>query len=138
MRISLTSTDGGWETAYITARATSSATSAVLGWLEKNGVSTAPGSMSVTRTPVPLSSWRAPSPIAVTAHLVAEYSDPGSARRPATEPVSSRWPLDAVSALTVARMVSAAPYTLVSTIERQNSGDSLRKPRLAPKPALAK
>jgi hypothetical protein len=38
----------------------------------KNGVSTMPGSISVTRTPVPFNSSRAPSPIAVTAHFVAE------------------------------------------------------------------
>ena len=38
----------------------------------KNGVSTMPGAMSVTRTPVPLSSWRADSPMPVTAHFVAE------------------------------------------------------------------
>ena len=42
------------------------------GGLSKNGVSTMPGSISVTRTPVPLNSWRAASPIAVTAHFVAE------------------------------------------------------------------
>ena len=40
--------------------------------LSKNGVSTIPGSISVTRTPVPFSSCRAASPIAVTAHFVAE------------------------------------------------------------------
>src|SRR5688500_8084136 len=34
-------------------------------------------------------------------------------------------------------MVRAAPYTLVSTISRQNSGVSSLKPRLAPNPALA-
>jgi hypothetical protein len=38
----------------------------------KNGVSTMPGSISVTRTPESLSSWRAASPIAVTACFVAE------------------------------------------------------------------
>ncbi len=77
--------------------------------LSKNGVSTAPGSIRVTRTPVPLSSWRADSPIAVTAHLVAEYSEPGSALRPATEPVSNRCPLASVSGVIVARIVRAAP-----------------------------
>ena len=37
----------------------------------------------------------------------------------------------------MARIVSATPSTLVRTIERQCSGDSSRKPRWAPKPALA-
>jgi hypothetical protein len=37
----------------------------------KNGVSTMPGSMSVTRTPVPSKSCRAPSPMPVIAHFVA-------------------------------------------------------------------
>ena len=73
MRISFTSTCGGWDTANITARATSSAFSAsIFGGLSKNGVSTMPGSISVTRTPVSLKSSRAASPIAVTACLVAE------------------------------------------------------------------
>jgi hypothetical protein len=40
--------------------------------LSKNGVSTMPGSITVTRTPVPLRSWRTASPIAVTAHFVHE------------------------------------------------------------------
>ena len=71
-RISLTSTCGGWESAYITARAMSSSCSASVGRLSKNGVSTMPGSISVTRTPVPCRSWRAASPIAVTACLVHE------------------------------------------------------------------
>jgi hypothetical protein len=35
-------------------------------------------------------------------------------------------------------MVSAGPSTLVRIIERQCSTDSSRKPRVAPKPALAK
>ena len=90
----MTSTCGGWETAYITARAMSSSCSASVGRLSKNGVSTMPGSISVTRTPVPCRSWRAASPIAVTACLVHEYSEPGSARRPATLEVSSRCPRD--------------------------------------------
>jgi len=68
-----------------------------------------PGSIRVTRTPVPSSSCRADSPIAVTAHLVAEYSEPGNARRPATDPVSNKWPLASLSAGSVARIVSAAP-----------------------------
>src|SRR6185312_4013515 len=38
----------------------------------------------------------------------------------------------------VARMVYAIPRTFVSTIARQCSGVSLRKPRVAPKPAFAK
>jgi predicted transcriptional regulator of viral defense system len=109
IRISLTSTCAGWEIANMTARATSSGWSASETGLSKKGVSTIPGSTTVTRTPVSCSSCRADSPIAVTAHLVAEYSDPGSARRPATEPVSTRWPRDCLSAGSVARMVSAAP-----------------------------
>ena len=44
----------------------------MLGGLSKNGVSVIPGSISDTRTPLSLKSWRAASPIAVTAHLVAE------------------------------------------------------------------
>jgi hypothetical protein len=59
----------------------------------------------------------------VTAHLVAEYSDPGSARRPATELVRTKWPRASFTAGSAARIVRAAPYTLVSTIDRQNSGD---------------
>src|SRR5436190_14628271 len=38
----------------------------------------------------------------------------------------------------VARIVRAPPSTFVSTIERHCSGDSSRKPRLAPNPAFAK
>ena len=72
----------------MTAAATSSGCSAsMLGLLSKNGVSTIPGAMIVVRTPVSLRSARIASPIAWTACLVAEYSEPGSARRPATEPV---------------------------------------------------
>ena len=51
--------------------------------------------------------------------------------------MSSRWPRDSFSAVIVARIVSATPYTFVSTIDRQCSGESSRKPRAAPKPALA-
>ena len=40
--------------------------------LSKNGVSTPPGSIRVVRTPVPFRSARMDSPIAVTAHFVAE------------------------------------------------------------------
>ena len=36
-----------------------------------------PGSISVVRMPVSLRSARTASPIAVTAHFVTEYSDPG-------------------------------------------------------------
>ena len=94
-RISFTSTCGGCESAKTTARATSSATSgASSGTFSKNGVSTIPGAITVTRTPVPSSSSRADSPIAWTACLVAEYSEPGMLRRPATEPVRSRCPFD--------------------------------------------
>ena len=71
IRISLTSTCAGWETAYITARAMSSGSSAPVGRLSKNGVSTMPGSIDVTRMPVPCRSWRAASAIAVTACFVA-------------------------------------------------------------------
>ena len=35
-------------------------------------------------------------------------------------------------------MVSAAPYTFVSTIDFHSSGDAVLKPRAPPKPALAK
>ena len=57
----------------MTARAMSSAWSAsIRGGSSKNGVSTMPGSISVTRTPVSLKSSRAASPMAVTACLVAE------------------------------------------------------------------
>ena len=83
--------------------------SASAGGLSKKGVSTIPGSISVTRTPLPLSSWRAASPIAVTACLVHEYSEPGSTRLPATLEVSSRCPRDSRSAGIVARSVRAAP-----------------------------
>ena len=72
-RISLTSTCGGWDTAYMTARAMSSASSAPdVGRLSKNGVSTMPGSIEVTRMPVSSRSWRSASAIAVTACLVTE------------------------------------------------------------------
>ena len=77
--------------------------------MSKNGVSTMPGSINVTRTPVSSISWRSASPIAVTAHFVAEYSDPGSARRPATELVSTKWPRASFTAGSVARIVNAAP-----------------------------
>ena len=73
IRISLTSTCAGCDTANITARAMSSACSASsCGGLSKNGVSTMPGSISVTRTPVSLKSSRAASPMAVTACLLTE------------------------------------------------------------------
>ncbi len=73
IRISLTSTCGGCCTANSTARAMSSPSSALIrGGSSKNGVSTSPGSISVTRTPVSLKSCRAASPIAVTACLVTE------------------------------------------------------------------
>ena len=54
----------------------SSSASAPSGRLSKNGVSTMPGSISVVRIPwlscIVRSSPRSASPIAVTAHLVAE------------------------------------------------------------------
>ena len=71
-RISFTSIRSGCETANMTARATSSASRASETGLSKNGVSTMPGSMSVTRTPVPFSSCRSASPMPVTAHFVDE------------------------------------------------------------------
>ena len=71
MRISLTSTCGGCDTANMIARAMSSGWRALATGLSKNGVSTMPGSIEVTRTPVSLSSWRADSAIAVTACFVA-------------------------------------------------------------------
>jgi hypothetical protein len=43
-----------------------------VGRSSKNGVSTIPGSIRVTRTPLPYISWRSASPMAVTACLVAE------------------------------------------------------------------
>ena len=46
--------------------------------------------------------------------------------------------MDSFSAGIVARIVYAQPRTFVSTIARHCSGVSSRKPRLAPKPALAK
>jgi len=45
----------------------------------------------------------------VIENFVAEYSDPGSARRPARLDVSSRCPFVSTSASWVARIVSAAP-----------------------------
>ena len=50
----------------------SGCSASIFGGSSKNGVSTMPGSISVTRTPLSLNSWRAASPIAVTAHFVAE------------------------------------------------------------------
>ena len=58
IRISLTSTWGGWRPRHHRAGDVVGL-QRVLGGLSKNGVSTIPGSISVTRTPVPLSSWRA-------------------------------------------------------------------------------
>src|SRR3954471_10348667 len=48
------------------------------------------------------------------------------------------WPARPRSASSVARIVYATPSTFVSTISRQCSGESPRKLRWAPKPALAK
>ena len=56
----------------MTARATSSASSAPLGRSSKKGVSTIPGSIRVIFTGVSAISWRSASPMAQTAHLVAE------------------------------------------------------------------
>jgi hypothetical protein len=53
-------------------------------------VSTIPGSITVTLMSVSATAWRSASPMAVTANLVAEYSEPGSARRPAIDLVSRR------------------------------------------------
>ena len=63
----------------------------------------------MTRTPVPTHSARMLAASALTAHLVAEYRLPGRVTRPATDPVSSRWPPDRVSAGSTARAVSAGP-----------------------------
>src|SRR3954447_19077700 len=48
------------------------------------------------------------------------------------------WPSRSRSSSSVARIVYATPSTFVSTISRQCSGESPRKLRCAPKPALAK
>ena len=50
----------------------SSALSPPLTGLSKNGVSTMPGSISVTLIGVSATSWRSASPMAVTACFVAE------------------------------------------------------------------
>src|SRR5918996_1052910 len=71
-RTSFTLTCGGCVRANRTALATSSASSASLGRLSKNGVSTAPGSIRVTLMSVSATSWRSASPMAVTANFVAE------------------------------------------------------------------
>ena len=116
--ISLTSTLAGWRTAYITAAATSAGAS--LGSSCRPGpagpASVSPGWISVTRIPVPTHSARMPAASALTAHLVAEYRLPGRVTRPATDPVSSRWPPGRVSAGRAARAVSAGPSTFVATI----------------------
>ena len=70
----------------------SSSCRASAGGYRRTACRPSPARSSVTRTPVACSSWRAASPIAVTACLVHEYSEPGSTRRPATLEVSSRWP----------------------------------------------
>ena len=60
-------------------------------------------------------------------------------RRPAIELVSSRWPRFWLRKCPSDALIeSAAPKTFVSIIDFQCSTDSSRKPRLAPKPALAK
>ena len=51
-----------------------------------------PGAMIVVLIFVSETSWRRPSAMACTAHLVAEYSEPGRFTRPATEPVTRKWP----------------------------------------------
>ena len=43
-----------------------------IGWSSKNGVSTMPGSISVTLIGVSATSWRSDSPMPVTAHFVDE------------------------------------------------------------------
>ena len=97
-----------------------------------------PGSISVTRTPVPRSSSRTLSPMPVTAHLLALYIEPGMTKRPAAEPVSKTWPLLAFSASKLQRSVRPTPYTLVSSISRQTSGSApLKPPSLPGIPALA-
>ena len=98
---------GGCETAHMTARAMSSGRSAsIFGGESKNGVSTMPGSISVTRTPVSLKSWRADSPMPVTAHFVARVERALAARAGRRrDPVSRRWPVESISAGLVARIV---------------------------------
>ena len=100
----------------------------------------APGWIRVTRTPVPTHSARMLAASALTAHLVAEYRLPGRVTRPATEPVSSRWPPDRVSAGSTARAVSAAPSTFVATSPCHSPGGRPSRPRNevgADQPALA-
>ena len=59
IRISLTSTCGGWDTAYMTARAMSSGSSASDdAGCRRTACRPCPARSSVTRTPVSLSSWR--------------------------------------------------------------------------------
>ena len=107
-RISLTSTCGGWETAYITARATSPAPARPRAVVEERRVD---HPRLDQRHPhaaaVELLAGR--SPIAVTAHLVAERANPGArgARRPSRSAADGRWTRR--SASIVARIVSAAP-----------------------------
>ena len=95
IRISLMSTCGGCDTANITARATSSASSALIfSGLSKNGVSTMPGSISVTRTPVSLQLLaRGLAHRGDRALGRASRASPAASggRRPSS--VSSRWPL---------------------------------------------
>ena len=43
--------------------------------------------------------------MAETAHFVAEYMDPASVRRPATDPVSTTWPRCCFNASSEARNV---------------------------------
>src|SRR5580700_11103231 len=109
MTISLTSTVAGWPTAYITARATSAGSS--FGSACRPGPAgpalVSPGWIRVTRTPVPTHSARMLAASALTAHLVAEYRLPGRVTRPATDPVSRRWPPDRASTGRTARAVSA-------------------------------
>jgi hypothetical protein len=68
------STRVGCSRQNMTMRAMSSASSAPVGRLSKNGVSTMPGSTTVTRTcdSALRSSWRSDSAMPVTAHLVDE------------------------------------------------------------------
>ena len=129
----------------MTARAMSSSCRARSGpgRLSKNGVSTIPGSIRVTRMRVVL---------VHRAQLLAQrLADRGHrplgrrVERAGQRAAAGDRARDQVVAVVALEQVGqgradreATPSTLVSTIDRQCSGDSSRKPRVAPKPALAK
>ena len=105
MTISLRSTEAGCSSANMTVRATSPGAS--LGSPARPGsgcpASVSPGWIKVTRMPVAVASARMDWAMAVTAHLVAEYSCPGTVTRPAAEPVRIRCPRAGISAGRAAR-----------------------------------